>query len=619
MEEATEEIVRPTLKFSRCSRKPCKRNANANASVVKPKRKRQRKKTDIPIPTFSPVHTLEDMDISILYSPVKEEKEENIVLFLDDNDDDDDDELLMGPPTFAPTQNSKHSETENKTSLYEKENDEDNKKPPPARQLSNDEEKAFAETTKHAANTLSEETIKTIETLLKQVDLTQVTLRAIVNRVAAKHGYEGDKAKRKLVRAHIKTRMSEDSGVDAEKSSPESLAQVETRESVDTSIEVASRDTKDRKTGTKPRKKAAATIKPHEDDLIVSIDGLFLQADAQPIKIRDFHTALEGEYGARLHKTSRAFVKARLAGLTDGEIKPTVSLPSPSSEDTDALLEEASNLYQQKNCSADDDDDTMPMDDDNAPAIDDTANQFAKEALLGEWRSVEAASPPASPEKSADKLKTTKRGRLKEEPADEVIEITDEVDFSTAKRTAIVDKKERAPAKKPAPKKKAAPKKPRTTWAKKGSCVLCTTCICTIGKETNLADTPANMSRNDAEIERALIRRTKKLEGIVDNYQGLLDQVNRELKKHRRAAWKKQEAQVNDGRRLAFGDSRFLPDANVWDEQAEAVHLEALPSAVVREAKRTLFGTGSKCFDCVLTFMILPRHVSYYAIISSTL
>ena len=138
---------------------------------------------------------------------------------------------------------------------------------------------------------------------------------------------------------------------------------------------------------------------------------------------------------------------------------------------------------------------------------------------------------------------------------------------------AVGNVKQQKPPEKPVPKKKAAPpKKPRAPRAKKGTCALCTTCTCTIGKETNLVDASAVLSRTDAEIERALIRRTQKLERIVDKYETLLDQVNRELKKHRRNVLKKQEAtQLNDGRRLAFGESRFLPDANVWDEQAQAV------------------------------------------------
>lgn len=555
------------------------------------------------------------MDISVLNSPKKKE-EEKIVLFPDDDDDDDD--LLDAPPTFAPTQTSKQSQTkDDKKPQKKKAKKDDNGKRAPVRQVSSDDDKAMAETTKLDADKLPEEAVQTIDTLLKELDITKLSLRDIVDMVVAEHNYDANEEMRKLIRAHIRSQMAGD-GVQVDDSpTADSVAEqnVET-EKADTTVDVqqvASRQVVEKKTIPAKRKRPAKA-KPAEEDLIVSIDGLFVQADKETATYGQFIIALEGEYGAKLHKTSTSLVKTRLKGLMEDTIKPTVSFPSPpaSSNDTAALLtKEALNVAKQQRDEAtkDDDDDVVfaMEDEDTTPSINEqepTLQVARKDAEVQSKKPNEELPVVEPPEKPQVKPKAKRRGRPPKKPIrDEVVEI----DESTSNARS---QKQQKPVVKPAPKPKkvAAPKKPRAPRAKKGTCALCTTCTCTIGKETNVTDASAVMSRTDAEIERALIRRTQKLERIVDKYEALLDQVGRELKKHRRNVWKKQEAQLNDGRRLAFGDSRFLPDADVWDEQAQAVHLEALPSPVVEEAQETVFGNGSKF---ITLFSVCLQTVSY--------
>lgn len=601
--EADSLVVRPTLKLSRCSRKSRKRPAPSQSTQnsEKPaatKHKRPRKRKEIPIPSFSPLHNLEEIDTSVLDSPVKKEEKEPIILQDDDDEDDDDDALLMGPPTFLSVQPSQAVNTKKETVKKEEKNASQKRA---ARKVSKNEAMTSADSdeTKLAADKLPKEISTAIETLLATVDVSKVTMKEMVKSVSTEHGYDGNKAMQKLIRGHIKAQMRsadiDDAQVD--EACTDSVADTSTR-AHDSGVEAMSNET------TITSRKKPPTVKPDEDALIMSIDNLFAQADAKTATVREFHMALEGEYGARLHKTCRAFVKARLKGLFDGTIDPTVwPVVASSSEDTAALLEEAANLKRNdSNMSFEDDDDVMAINDDDVgpPVVDDTTDQPGKE--MQKATSVEIAERRADAQQSAPparieiKPKTKRRGRPpKTVQPSEVIDVASD-SKSNAKPAAREQPAEKVAAKP----KKAAPKKPRAPRAKKGTCALCTTCSCTIGKETNVKDTPANMSRTDAEVERALMRRTKKLEGIVDKYQGMLDQVNRELKKHRRAVWKKQEAQIN-GRRLAFGDSRFLPDADDWDEQAEAVQLEALSPTVVQEAKGTVFGTSSKYLSTCLS------------------
>lgn len=573
--------IMPMLKLSRVSRKPRKRIAETTgAQKSKGKKRQRRKKTDIPIPSFSPIHKLDELDTSILESPVKTkpEPEEQLVVLLNDDDDDDDD-LLDAPPTFAPTQPSKSQSIDKKPSISEK------------KKILNVGDREGQESCNNT-DTLPDEAKQTIDTILNELDHTTLNLRDAVNMVLAKNGYEdGDEQMRKLIRAHIRSILNPDSAVD--ETSPNSV------EIQQDPIRDAKQPVKKKKGAKKPK------VKPDEDDLIVSIDGLFVQANADITTEKDFVEALEGQYGNKLHKTSRTFARTRLKALIQGTVEPTVSFSPP--QGTAAVLKDAPNLEEQrdepgKECDDGSDDVYAFEDEDVTPA--NASIQVATNEQEVDPKKPMEEQVVASQEKTLQQTKPKRRRRPPKKTSNgDHVEITG-IDVSESVAGGV---KQQKPAEKPRAKKKAAPpKKPRAPQAKKGTCALCTTCTCTIGKETNVVDASAVMSRTDAEIERSLIRRTQKLERIVDKYETLLDQVNRELKKHRRNAWKKQEAQLNDGRRLAFGESRFLPDADAWDEQAQAVDCVALPSPIVEEARETLFGNGSRwsCYViCIFTYL----------------
>ncbi len=463
------------------------------------------------------------------------------MVLLNEENDDDDDDLLDAPPTFAPTQPMKSSQTiDKKPSISNR------------RKGANVTEQQSQES-RDNATTEPEPKFDTDKQALEE-------------------------AKQALAQA--------DTTVEIQK---------------DTSRNV--QEPVQKKKATKKPK-----VKPDEADLIVAIDGLFVLSNTNDTTEKDFVEALEGQYGAKLYKSSKTFARARLKALIQGTIEPTVSF-SPPPGASDGVPKDAPKPKEQrdeagKECHDDSDDVFVFEDEDGASAI--TSIQVAtKQQKIEPTKSTEK-QVVASPEKTLPKTMPKRKSRAPKKPSN--VEGVTGMDESESKAGTA---KQNKPTEKPAPKKKAAPpRKTRAPRVKKGTCALCTTCTCTIGKETNVVDASAVMSRTDAEIERALIRRTQKLERVVDKYETLLDQVNRELKKHRRNVLKKQEAQLNDGKRLAFGDSRFLPDANVWDEQAQAVDCVALPTPIVEEAQATLFSNGGKCLVvlyyivCILTHLL---------------
>lgn len=516
----------PKLKLSRYSRKkPVKRPTEKHVILDKQAKRRRKTTTIIPIPSFSPIDKLEDLDTSILDTPVKK-KPESIVW--DDEDDDD----VLPPPVFGTSQNAKVSDP-NKSS--------------PVRHVT-------AESV-HLVGTaeLSLELKQTIDKLLKDVDSSKVMLREIVDMV--EHG--DNKELRKQIRDYIKYRM------DMDDSSPK----------VPVEKGMISQKSKE-------------TVKPEKDALLLSVDCLFVQADPGSTTLKDLMISLEAEYGAKLHKDCRAMVKEHLKDLFAGEVAPSVSdsLPTINKNDMQDVLMDASSLEEPSLAALHKKKVAVSIDaqssDDIMMIMIDHVNESRDDSGKGETSQAESELQLPEPAKSKTQ---NKGGRPRKNANSDRISVEQPNHVSTTtgnSREHFLQK----------------PKNPTKPRLKKGTCVLCTTCICTFGKDVNMEQTPGGMSRTDAEIERALIRRVKKFEDIVDKYEGMLDRVKRELKKHRRVIWKKQEAFINDGKQLAFGDSRFLPDANVWDEQAQAANQEALPGSVVREAQGAVFG-GSECLS----------------------
>ncbi|KAI2505893.1 hypothetical protein MHU86_8492 [Fragilaria crotonensis] len=79
---------------------------------------------------------------------------------------------------------------------------------------------------------------------------------------------------------------------------------------------------------------------PDDDDLIASIDGLFVHADKETVTVKDIVVALEAEYGITLAKTTKIFVRNHLKNLVQGTVEPTVAVGSDGEEKSDEEVEE---------------------------------------------------------------------------------------------------------------------------------------------------------------------------------------------------------------------------------------------------------------------------------------
>ena len=621
--DADDPAERPVLKLSRCSRrKPEVPLKAARADRNKSQSKRRRSKASVPIPSFSPVDDdLADLDTSILDSPVVKKKEDPKPIVWEDDDDDDDEILLAAPPIFGTAKPNQKPEKEHTKEVNQDVNSSSFGSGTPAvRRMTIDKdadnvERSSIDNEDANSDKLPFDVIRTVDALLENVDSTKATIRDISNMVLSECG-DSDKMLGKLIHAHVKTRMSEKCNEEAASTScaAQDQAQAATESCAAAIYMTTGGEGVDAGPATGKRSKTR-TCKPDKDALVLSIDNLYIHADPSSVLVRDIIIALEVEYGAKLDKASRALVRTHLKALVSGKVEPTVSLETDP-VDAMALPDEGtlnppigSDVY------------IMEGDDDVTAEVSmelhrekesSTVSRVKRSALTGalaadavhvdvnmvsEDRQVDPGEepdqnacverPPAVP-KPSRKPRAKKRSRQPKiaEPYHDIesTEQTDGLDVPTdscGNQDQMMKELPESPTRKPA-------KRPRTR-AKKGNCALCSTCSCTINHPNEDRQLLNGLSMTDPGIERALIQRAKTLEKTVDKYESMLDQVKRELKKHRRAIWKKQEAELNDVKQYPFGNSRFLPDADVWDEQALAVEQKPLSGSVVHQAQETLF------------------------------
>lgn len=159
--------------------------------------------------------------------------------------------------------------------------------------------------------------------------------------------------------------------------------------------------------------------------------------------------------------------------------------------------------------------------------------------------------------------------------------------------------------------KNAAAPRPRKR-ARAKTCALCRTCPCQKSAadrgQTEQLDMASSFSRSDAAVEKALIRRFQKLEKSSEHIAEQKEIVRRNLKKHRRDIWKRQEKEnatevgrfsVEKGVIVPIrargpiatseigDDAWFLPDAQIFEQQqAESVKTH---SNLVKKAQLVMY------------------------------
>ena len=366
-----------------------------------------------------------------------------------------------------------------------------------------------------------------------------------------------------------------------------------------------------------------------KDQLFLSLDHLYMHADINSVTVKDIIEALEAEFEIALDRKTRKLVKNRLTDLISRKVEPMVaSRPKlvelevcKSQENPVEHVQDAKTLDMQ----------SLPVDPptrtaQNSPEIDRVAKDQssrsqkpcdepvpkAKEALAKRLSSQNPAEAPSNKVEENSEGKPVARQVVKDttavavDPTGNAVQsrLKDESTHSSGKVQTSPTLAVAVRSPKPDPKPRSRRRKVQNDDAalaqpaaakecrkrtRKGTCPLCTTCSC-INEKDSANDTFGKLSfaRTELEIEKALIKRQKKLEQAVDKHESDLDLVSRELKKHRRAILKRRTTQRQDA--TIFDGCRFLPDVDVWDSHLENINRGIVSSVDVKKSQRKMFG-----------------------------
>eukprot|EP00978_Attheya_sp_CCMP212_P016094 scaffold41913_cov54-Attheya_sp.AAC.7 len=104
---------------------------------------------------------------------------------------------------------------------------------------------------------------------------------------------------------------------------------------------------------------------PEEEELVTSIDNLYVNADKNSVTVGDIVRSLEEEFDCKLKKSTKKLVRAHLTDLILGKVEPCVAGPSDEAE--------------QEEMSEDDDDDDLDNDDDDDLFDNDISSDYDEE------------------------------------------------------------------------------------------------------------------------------------------------------------------------------------------------------------------------------------------------
>ncbi|KAI2506789.1 hypothetical protein MHU86_7684 [Fragilaria crotonensis] len=352
-----------------------------------------------------------------------------------------------------------------------------------------------------------------------------------------------------------------------------------------------------------------------KDQLFLSLDNLCIHADINSVTVKDIIEALEAEFETALDRKTRRLVKNRLTDLISRKVIPMVASTPENTKDEGRTPYNEMPLVHLQDAEA-----TSQK----APAIDQINKQ---RHLVSETRSIESiqetevkrslsSKPTEEASNNAEEYAAVESatGRLEKyalpvvpvEPTGDSKQLLSKGETTqqsskvkTSPAVAVADRSSNPEAKVRVRRRKIhgddgalpppAPPKESRKRTRKGTCALCTTCSCINDKDTVL-DTPGKvtLARTDLAIEKALIKRQKKLEQAVDKHESDLDLVSRELKRHRRAILKRRNTQLGDG--TIFNGCRFLPDVDVWDSHLENINRGVVSCVDVRKSQRKMFG-----------------------------
>jgi len=398
-------------------------------------------------------------------------------------------------------------------------------------------------------------------------------------------------------------------------------------------------------------------FQPNQSALKRSVDLIYTKVDISLVTLKDIREAIEAEYEVKLSKANRNLVKDRLSGIINGKVKPgvssevggkivssdsTISFPNTNTaidvhstnvEAANATLTVAkSGLNTASAISRSDEPKKYPPKSTRDQNIEKLCSEQREDYTPGQsLRTIPTVTTETCKQAALNAMASPfDPSVLKMDTKAESISIDSQVcllEGGDDDEFEIPGPALSKPPVKPAPSRNrihnrmnntnspnlnitttATPQRAARKRTRQVSCVLCASCPCQHMKmETmDFASPSVGLARNDREIEKLMIRRVKKLEKTCDKYEGDLDQLNRELKRHRKLMTKKQEMLVNQRKQQKIGGSHFLPDANVWDQHLDDIKQTRVNREVALQAKANMFSIHPN-FQPTLTQMIGVR------------
>ena len=404
---------------------------------------------------------------------------------------------------------------------------------------------------------------------------------------------------------------------------------------------------------------------PDRTALTRSVDNLFQQVDIAKVTLKDIREAIETEYDVKLNKTNKHLIKDRLSNIINGNVQPMShsnvrqEKDSTGSETKNSKTTNFSSLIRLPKIPAVQSEATTLLSPSRNLMNPDQSTFLARSSILETkiFHSVqEMVTPTKRPTTQVNASSTIKPSTVNKShgPIHDCTEMAASTLIRSALNKAMVEnirenttttskfnfesdddleipgpalsrphtntvlsrsrirnisrhKIKAPPAMSIGLTLGVPPHRGCRKRARIGSCALCITCPCQNNRTETVDSSPAfALAWNDKEIEKALIRRVKKLEKTCDKYEGDLDQVNRELKRHRKSVIKQQETLVTKMRQQKIGGSHFLPDANIWQHHMEEMKQTRLQREVVQQAKLNLFSFHPN-FQPTLTQMLGVR------------
>lgn len=157
-------------------------------------------------------------------------------------------------------------------------------------------------------------------------------------------------------------------------------------------------------TGVTPADDTASPAKnpneqPDEEDLFLSLDNLFNEADAETVTVRQIVSALEAEYGVTLTKATKKQIRERLTGLIQGDITPLVGASEENAGNvSDIQADEESSSEEEEESSDDEEEAGSEYEDEEEEK---QAQRAAKKKQAKEAREAKAKLKKASKSKSS--------------------------------------------------------------------------------------------------------------------------------------------------------------------------------------------------------------------------